>query len=122
MCWLLVLKVLITQPIVLLQVFILSIMYLHITVSNVTKKQLEKEVFFNMFFLSITKELIQHAQSVHYVVTHTCENCDYKATTKAILLHHVHFTHNEVKHGSSFIVTAHIMVVVILVIFQSSVD
>ena len=82
-------------------------MYLHITVSNVTKKQLEKDVFFNMFILSITKKPIQHAQSVHYVVTHTCENYDYKATTKAILLHHVHFTHNEVKHGSSFIVTAH---------------
>ena len=87
--------------------FILSMMYLHITVSNVTKKQLEKDVFFNMFILSITKKPIQHAQSVHYVVTHTCENYDYKATTKAILLHHVHFTHNEVKHGSSFIVTAH---------------
>ena len=29
--------------------FILSMMYLHITVSNVTKKQLEKDIFFNMF-------------------------------------------------------------------------
>ena len=53
------------------------------------------------------KKLIQHAQSVQNVVTHTCKNCDYKATAKRILLHHVHFTHNEVKHGSAFIVTAY---------------
>ena len=56
---------------------------------------------------SSQKKLNQHAQSVQNVVTHTCKNCDYKATANRILLHHVHFTHNEAKHGSAFIVTAH---------------
>ena len=33
------------------------------------------------------KKLIQHAQSVQNVVTHTCKNCDYKATHITTIFH-----------------------------------
>ena len=41
--------------------------------------------------------LCAHMQSVHEGIKYTCECCDYKATTKYNLLKHVKSVHNDYK-------------------------